>query len=406
MTPEKEKGTTAYLYDTRVENIFIGEYLPEVPGDYVKVYLYGLMAAERNESAETVDMARALHFSEDQVEKAVAFLADLGLLRRAGGTLIFTNLKEQLYGKPAKREPEPEAENLYPELLDNRAIAEMAGKIQDITGRFLTAADNQTLIAWLSDYRVDPDLVTKAFEYSYARGGKNLKYVGKVIAGWASEGLISRADVEDYLQERDERYHLRRRVMQALGFRRMPTEEEARLIDSWPEEQNATMQEILDACAKTAGIGNPNIRYVDAVIRGRRKDQEKGPGRNVVMAYYAALREEAEENAARAREEVYLKVPRIRAIDEETVAKSQQMTELLLTGDVRKGEGLDQIRGELSLLDEEKARLLTEHGIPVDYMKKRYRCPICQDTGVLETGGLCECYVKRAQEAAVWEPRS
>ena len=35
-----------YLLATDVENIFINEYMPVAPGDFVKVYLYGLLYSQ------------------------------------------------------------------------------------------------------------------------------------------------------------------------------------------------------------------------------------------------------------------------------------------------------------------------------------------------------------------------
>ena len=47
----KEPKTTVYLYDTPIENIFLAEYMPEIPGDYLKVYLYAQMLAAGGEPA-------------------------------------------------------------------------------------------------------------------------------------------------------------------------------------------------------------------------------------------------------------------------------------------------------------------------------------------------------------------
>ena len=42
MSFNREKIKDFYLLTTDVENIFINEYMTAAPGDYVKVYLYGL----------------------------------------------------------------------------------------------------------------------------------------------------------------------------------------------------------------------------------------------------------------------------------------------------------------------------------------------------------------------------
>ena len=48
----KAKVKDFYLLTTDVENIFINEYLPAASGDYVKVYLYGLLYAQTGTSSD------------------------------------------------------------------------------------------------------------------------------------------------------------------------------------------------------------------------------------------------------------------------------------------------------------------------------------------------------------------
>lgn len=53
----KEKIKDFYLLDASVENIFINEYMPAAPGDYVKVFLYAGMYAEYGLEMSTEKMA-------------------------------------------------------------------------------------------------------------------------------------------------------------------------------------------------------------------------------------------------------------------------------------------------------------------------------------------------------------
>ena len=50
MSFTKEKIKDFYLLTTEVENIFINEYMPTAPGDYVKVYLYGLLYSQTQDN--------------------------------------------------------------------------------------------------------------------------------------------------------------------------------------------------------------------------------------------------------------------------------------------------------------------------------------------------------------------
>ena len=46
----KEKSKDIFLLATEVDNVFLSEYLPDTPGDYVKVYLYGLFLCQNSGS--------------------------------------------------------------------------------------------------------------------------------------------------------------------------------------------------------------------------------------------------------------------------------------------------------------------------------------------------------------------
>ena len=446
----KEPKTTVYLYDTPIENIFLAEYMPEIPGDYLKVYLYAQMLASSGETAESPiydaaapaqsgaagqaagglglaggslaagyrKIAKALRMEPVDVEKAFLYLSELGLAEKRAGRWVFPVMKEKLYGSPNTRRRTPENagaaggadQTAYRRLLNNGPIADMTAKVQEIVGRFLLPEETQAIMDWITELGADPDLIVRAYEYARQRGATSHRYVSKVLIGWAENGIHTRQDADEYLAERDERHFVYRRIMQALGFSRNVTEEEARLIDEWVDELDCSMQQIMDACAKTAGIGNPNIKYVDAVLRNQKAGKggqggqsgQQEVSRNRVLAYYAHLREEAEERAEQARLDVYRRVPEIRQMDEQIAAASREMTNVMVQGGADKIERIQTLRSRLQQTEQAKTRLMTERGIPIDIMNIRYRCPRCGDTGVLDNGARCDCYLEVVKEAADW----
>ena len=453
----KEPKTTVYLYDTPIENIFLAEYMPEIPGEYLKVYLYAQMLAAGGEGGESLlqggaegapdagsglglaegslaagyrRIAKALRMDPVDVEKAFLYLAEMGLAEKRAGHWVLPVMKEKLFGSSRQRtaaaargqqaaaqqaggradgQAAGSGDPAYRRLLDNKPIAEMTAKVQEIVGRFLLPEETQAIMDWITELGADPDLIVRAYEYARQRGATSHRYVGKVLVGWAENGIFTRSDADLYLAERDERHFVYRRIMQALGFSRNVTEEEARLVDEWVDELDCSMQEILDACAKTAGIGNPNIRYVDAVLRNQKtgktaggQGEKKEVSRNRVLAYYAHLREEAEERAEQARLAVYQKVPEVRQMDEQIQQASRELTNVMIQGGVDKLDRARMLRSRLQDTENAKARLLTEHGIPIDIMNVRYRCPRCGDTGVLDNGARCDCYLEVVKEAADW----
>ena len=106
------------------------------------------------------------------------------------------------------------------------------------------------------------------------------------------------------------------------------------------------------------------------------------------MAYYDEIRENEEKEAEDRREEVYARVPRIRDIENEIIGLNSELMKIAIGGG-GKSERLEGIRAKAADLSREKAMLMTENNIPVDYMNVRHLCALCGDTGVKEDGSVC-----------------
>ncbi|MDO4276607.1 MAG: ATP-binding protein [Eubacteriales bacterium] len=89
-------------------------------------------------------------------------------------------------------------------------------------------------------------------------------------------------------------------------------------------------------------------------------------------------------------EEAYVKVPRLREIDEEVATLSARKARGLLSG---KESGLSDLKAAISLLSEEREALLIINGYPKDYLELPCTCPLCQDTGYIGSK-KCTCFKK------------
>ena len=69
-----------FLCSTKVENLFINEFLPDAPGDCVKVFLFGLMYAQFNQEIDTRTMALTLGMTEKDVDNAWKYWEARGLV--------------------------------------------------------------------------------------------------------------------------------------------------------------------------------------------------------------------------------------------------------------------------------------------------------------------------------------
>lgn len=119
---------------------------------------------------------------------------------------------------------------------------------------------------------------------------------------------------------------------------------------------------------------------------------------------YARIREEyatkyliAREDADLRRAAVYRAIPEVAEID---IALGK--TGLSLMKASMQGENLQERIAEIRKTNEElrrtRAGLLIAHGYPADYTDVRYECPLCGDSGFVDTK-MCSCMKKKLVEA-------
>lgn len=415
----KARRKDIYLGDTPIENFYINELMPSAPGDFVKVYLYGRLYAETGEAVTDRMMAAQLALSEARIAEAWKYWEVQGAVRRrfidgaAGDCSVeFCSLKEQLYGgDEGADQSAPAADGSETEpVFGSSVMRDLMLEVEKTIGRTLSRTDSEAIISWVEDTGATPEVVLLAVKYSMSKGKSSFRYIGKVLEGWVGAGCNTADSVNEYLEDIDRKHFLYRRVMKSLGFTRNPSEEERRLMDAWFDELGFTIDKVLEACSKTAGISNPNIKYVDSVLRNwTREAHEAGRGVNedkpVSMAtlnrYYEYLRARAEREASERRAEVYRRLPKVRVIDERIKALGLDLSKALIMGG-DKGNGLE-LNQEIERLNEDRAILLTENDYDMDYTDVRYLCRKCNDTGFTDMGEQCSCMAERMQEAGEWQ---
>ena len=413
----KEKIKDFFLLDTKVENIFINEYMPSAPGDFVKEYLYASMYAEHGLEITEKAIAQQLGLSEEKVREAWEYWEERGVIRKryfdtqgnVSFIVEFLSLKEQLYGKntaPVRGEASrPKGDNVF----GNPEVKVMFKDIEKALGRTLDSSELGQIMKWLTDYGASPEVVFTAVKYSIDKNKTSMRYIESVVKGWTEEGLQSTDQISEKLQEMDEKYYRYRRVLKALGFTRNATEAEKEMMDNWFERMGYSMDRVLEACTKTAGISSPNFNYVNKVLENWRDEaQSKGVDVNtkivvtqaVLNQYYDYLRDKAEKEAEERKQEVYQKLPRIKDIDEEIRRMGSQLSKALILGSSEnESKKINSIMDELAA---ERAVVLTENNFEMDYTDIKYACEKCSDTGMTDLGERCSCIKQRTEEAEIW----
>ncbi len=274
--------------NTPIENIFINDYMPMANGTYVKVYLLGYKYAYDRDAKVEVNnqiIAKHLEIPLEDVLRAWDFWESKGIIEKIyvdennnyNYKVKFLNLK-QLYIKNnlslfnTKEEEKKKAKTITPkELIDANQIPiinKMFNNIDNIMRRQTVATEKQKILSWIENYNMNPDVIEMAFTYGVERKGvRNINYIEGIIRNWYSEGLTNMEALLEYFKTQDEKYYRYQRVMKALGFNKLASESDMKIIDKWFEEYGFSMEMVLKGCEGSSKTANPSVNYIDGILK-------------------------------------------------------------------------------------------------------------------------------------------
>ena len=261
-----DKGRDIFLHRTKIENLFISEYLPDAPGDYVKVFLFGLMYAQYELTPDRSELSRLLGLSEDEIAEAWIYWESRGLVKilreRSGDDeishVIFLSKIEELYGKA----DEPKAETAHAEAgssaeeevplyvsiddmdfdeeisdrLIDRRLRDLYEKYQVTTGRTISRQEVSKIEDAVKVYGIEPDIFDFAIDYCADLEKYSIDYIFKVALRWTEEGCCTVEDAKRLLDRHSRRNDGYRQVFRALGFNRLPAPIDREIMDRWFDE--------------------------------------------------------------------------------------------------------------------------------------------------------------------------
>lgn len=260
-----------FLFDaTPVENLFLQEYLPAAKGEYVKVYLYGLMHNYHPTANMSLPgMARDLGLDEDEVLAAYRYWERKGLVQRIGDNppaFRYMNAKQQLFMRQC-----PTVDKQYAQFAE--ALYAAFGEDRQLHGQETSLA-----YEWVEDLRLPPEVVLMLVQHLIATRGKqfSFKAAQKVAVQLAQEHVVTIEDAETVLSRSQAVLEGTRKILRRLGRRHQPSEDEMALYRKWTEQWGYTPDAIEAACRETTK-GDPTMAYLDGILNGLRKRSEKTP---------------------------------------------------------------------------------------------------------------------------------
>lgn len=259
---------------TPVENCFLTDYLPAAKGDFVKVYLYGLMQAQRGEEMGMEEMAQVLFLSVSEVEAALRYWERRALVIKLQDNpprfRFYSPMQQVLrQGTPLEADTGYVAfsENVYALFEDRRKI---------------TPAEIALAWEWVEDIGLSQEVVLMLLAHLINQRGVqfSLKKAEPLAVRMKEENVINSDDADLFLRHEQAVHDGARKVLSRMGKRRMASEDELALYHKWIREWGFDQKAILDACAETTK-GDPSFKYLDGILNGIRSRSDARTGDQV-----------------------------------------------------------------------------------------------------------------------------
>lgn len=240
---------------TTVDNLFLMEYMPKAPENYVKVYLYGLMACS---CADAEDIAGALNLTEQEISEAFFYWQGLGIVRVASVSPLiveYAAIKNLISAQP-------QGAFKYGEL------AAMAQR--ELKGRMITPNELSKIIDWVELFGITEEAVGLLIKYGVATKGNRVRvsYLDSIARDWADNGVTDFEKATEYISLAETRADGAQQILKRWRMARKATADEEKLYQKWTGEWGFDRQAVFAACMAATGANNPSFKYLDSVLEG------------------------------------------------------------------------------------------------------------------------------------------
>ena len=252
--------------ETVVPDIFFAEYLSQIPGDYVKMYLYMVFLAKYKKDIKINDMSKKLSLPVKTINDGIKFLEDNKLILKKTTGFIVTDLQELTLN------------NLYkPNLSQSKETVEQISKnksrarvIEHINNMYFQGIMGPTwyndIDLWFKKYNFDEQVMIALFDYCYKRSALHKNYVQAVAEAWGANKIQTWNDLDIYDQKQEKLKKIKNTIAKKLGKYNGLTQYEEAYIENWVLDYGYDMNIIEIALKRTTFKQNPTFEYINNII--------------------------------------------------------------------------------------------------------------------------------------------
>ena len=251
--------------ETVVPDIFFAEYLSQMPGNCVKVYLYMIFLSKFGKDIKLNDLSKKLALPLKDINDAIYYLESNELIVKKEYGYIVANLQEitlhKLYKPNLTASPEKVAN-----VAKNKARAKVIDHINNAYFQGIMGPSwYNDIDLWFTKYNFDDQVMIALFNYCFNRSALHKKYVQTVAEAWGNNNIKTWSDLERYEQKQEKLVKMKRTIAKKLGKQTLTQYEEA-YIEKWVIDYGYDLDIIEIALKRTTLKTNPTFEYINNII--------------------------------------------------------------------------------------------------------------------------------------------
>ena len=263
--------------ETEISDIFFSEHLPQIPGDYLKVYLYFIFLSKYNKEIKLNDLSKKLSLPLKTINDAIKFLEQQELIIKKTNGYIIVDLQEktlhQLYTPNLTASKESVAQSSK-----NKSRIKAIEHINNMYFQGIMGPSwYNDIDLWFKKYNFDEQVMIALFDYCFNRSAMHRNYVKTVAEAWNSNNVQTWNDLENYYQQQEILNKNKKLIAKKLGKHNGLTQYEEAYIENWMLNFGYNMDVIEIALKRTTFKQNPNFEYINNIINDWHERNLKTP---------------------------------------------------------------------------------------------------------------------------------
>ena len=252
--------------ETMIPDIFFAEHLSQIPGDYLKIYLYLIFLSKYGKDIKLNDLSKKLNIPLKTINDGFKYLEENELILKKSTGYVIVDLQEATL------------HHLYtPNLTMSKEKVEQTTKnksrakaIEHINNMYFQGIMGPSwyndIDLWFRKYSFDEQVMIALFDYCYNRSAMHRNYVQTVAEAWSSHKVKTWNDLDKYYEQQESMNKLKKSIAKKLGKYNGLTQYEEAYIENWVQNFGYDMNIIEIALKRTTFKQNPTFEYINNII--------------------------------------------------------------------------------------------------------------------------------------------